>query len=207
MKISTFKSLSIGVCSLLLLMNCEKSDLDQIAPDGNSIEQVTSKSIQATKPTLAEFIMEAETNEEIAFIQNTGITDNTSIVDQGIANGQQAQSKPKVKFRWSGKGGGKGCKKPLGVCIIIPIGLTEANADLIIYNDTYIILYDNYSNDNGLTSDGYLPIMEDVYVDENITVAAGIYKANFDSTLNRYSAVGIDIREGNHFFSLNNAYT
>jgi hypothetical protein len=196
MKNSTFKSLSLGVCFLLLLTNCEKSDLDQVAPEGTSEvknQQVTSKSNQQAKPTLAEFIREAETADEIAFFQNTGITDNTSIVDQGIANGQQA-AKPKIKFRWHGKGAGEGCKKPLGVCIIIPIGLAEANADLIIYNNTYIIVYDQYSDDNGLTSDGYLPIMEDIYVDENITVAAGIYKANFDSTLNRYSAVGIDIK-------------
>jgi len=193
MKNSTFKSLSIGVCFILLLTNCEKSDLDQIAPNGNSIEQATSKSNQETKPTLAEFIREAETADEIAFFQNTGITNNTSIVDQGIAYGQLS-AKPKIKFRWHGKGGGEGCKKPLGVCIIIPIGLAEANAGLIIYNDTYIIIYDTYSDDNGLTSDGYLPIMEDVYVDENITVAAGIYKANFDSSLNSYSAVGIDIK-------------
>lgn len=84
--------------------------------------------------------------------------------------------------------------KPLGVCVIIPLGLAEANVDLMIYQNKYILVYEENTYDNGLTSDGYLPVMENVYVDENITILAGIYKANFNSERSEYSAVGIDIQ-------------
>jgi hypothetical protein len=181
---------------LLFFTNCTKNNLEDTKPKNATVpsENYFANSLQSSKPSLEEFINSAETEEEINFFETTEITDNTSIVNEAFDTEQRLQAKPKVKFKWHGKGGTGGCVKPLGVCIIIPLGLAEANVDLMIYQNKYILVYEENQDDNGLTSDGYLPIMENVYVDENITILAGIYKANFNAERNEYSAVGIDIQ-------------
>jgi len=186
----------LAVFLVLAISGCEKSDSEEPS-NGNSIELdgSSSNSRQATKPTLQEFINSVETEAEMRFFQSTGITDNTAIVDQAIGAGVGLLAKPKIKFKWHGKGGSGGCVKPLGLCLIIPIGLSQANVNLMVHQNKYILLYQANQQDNGLTSDGYLPIMEDVYVDQNITVEAGIYKANYSTDRSEYIAVGIDIKQ------------
>lgn len=186
----------LPIIFLVFFTNCAKNDSEDTKPNSASkmSEDYFANSLQSTKPSLEEFISSAETEEEIHFFETTEITDNTSIVNEAFESGQQLQAKPKVKFKWHGKGGTGGCVKPLGVCVIIPLGLAEANVDLMIYQNKYILVYEENTYDNGLTSDGYLPVMENVYVDENITILAGIYKANFNSERSEYSAVGIDIQ-------------
>ena len=102
-----------------------------------------------------------------------------------------AASKPKIRFRWFGVGGGSGCTKPLGICKIIRDS-EEANAEAIITGNKYVIFPN--SSDNGITSDGYLPIFEDLNVDENLTIKNGIYKAYYDYEQGKYTAVALDIK-------------
>lgn len=184
---------------LFVCFSCEKSDAIEPSVSNQSEVQKPGKnntSKQLTNPSLQEFIDLVDTQEEIDFFENTEITDNTNIVSDAISTGQQLQTKPKVSLKWAGKGGtGHGCKKPLGICVVFADPLpSEANVDLMIYQNKYILLYEEGQLDNGLTSDGYLPILENVYVDEDITILAGIYKANFDTDINEYNAVGIDIQ-------------
>lgn len=49
------------------------------------------------------------------------------------------------------------------------------------------------TDDNGLTSDGYLPIFEDLYVEDGKVIKAGIYKAFRDEATGTI-AVAIDLQ-------------
>lgn len=183
-------TLTTGILSLFFVsvfFSCDQQDVGALAEDQGA--PVFSQD----KPSLEEFMASVDSDEEKFFFESTPITDHRSIVTDAINDGVELMQKPRITFKWHGKGGTGGCSKPLGVCLVIPIGKLHANADLMIYNDTYILLFKEGQTDNGLTRDGYLPIMKDVYVDENITIAAGIYKANFNEERREYSAVGITI--------------
>lgn len=199
MKILCFKCIVWFVVLIsVLIFGCDQGSPDEIEGENTAID-VKNKSgnivSRASNPSLEEFIQIVETPEEIGFFQNTPITDNTAIVANAINGGAGLKPKPRIKFRWHGLGGGTGgCNTPLGICLIIPLGHAEANVDLMIYENKYILLYQPGQEDNRLTSDGYLPIMEDVYVDDNLSIASGIYKANFSEASNDYYALGIDIR-------------
>lgn len=178
--------------AILLFSNCKRDNPKDIhtSPPLNVPEK---QFVNFSKPTLEEFIDSVDEDLEILFFENTGITDNTLIVEEAIVSGGPLEPKPKVSFKWHGKGGTGGCSKPLGVCAIITFGLEEANVDLMISQNKYIFIYEENQDDNGLTSDGYLPIMEDIYVNEDITILSGIYKANLSADGSEYFAVGIDI--------------
>lgn len=116
----------------------------------------------------------------------------------------EAEAKPKIKFAWHGIGGSAGCTKPLGICIILSAStnsdgsLTET--DFEVYEGKLIISFS--SDENGLTSDGYLPLFDDVEIDSetsaqlgltNEKIAAGIYHAYYDEQASKYTAVVVDL--------------
>lgn len=183
-------TLTTGILSLFFVsvfFSCDQQDT------GAFTEDQGAPVLMQDKPTLEEFMASVDSDEEKFFFAHTDITDLRSVVTDAVNDGAELMQKPQIKFKWHGKGGTGGCTKPLGICLIIPIGKLHANADLMMYNDTYILLFKEGQTDNGLTRDGYLPIMKDVYVDENTTIAAGIYKANFNEERQEFSAVGITI--------------
>jgi len=65
--------------------------------------------------------------------------------------------------------------------------LIQANAEGYKIDNKYIIV--PLTDDNGLTSDGYLPLYDDIAVDENTIIKAGIYRAYYDSTKKQYEIV------------------
>ena len=171
-------------------MSCEKTEevLKPSTTQSQNDEYYFDKQLN-----LNDFIKTLETKEEKEFFIKNKITDNTKVAEKVLNSYQKLKSanevkRPKIKFRW----GGSGCSRPLGICIIIPIGKLEANADALITDGKYVIIPDN--DDNGITADGYLPIFEDIYVDETTTIKAGIYTANYDEEQNKYSAIALDIK-------------
>ncbi len=199
MKKQHLKTFALILTSSIVIYACKKNDLAILENSNVQLSSTNTTNPQTNlslgKPTLAEFASEAETEEEVEFFVNTVITDNSSIVIQALNSNKDLQAKPKVGFKWHGKGGKEGCKKPIGLCIIIPlVTASEANVNLMIYQNKYILLFDKGQTDNGLTSDGYLPILKDIHVSAEITIPSGIYKANFDINRNEYSAVGLNIQ-------------
>ena len=65
------------------------------------------------------------------------------------------------------------------------------NATMYFYDGKCVIVPDSDS-DNGLTSDGYLPIFRDIPIDDELLVKEGIYKAYYDWDLEKY-AIAVDI--------------
>ncbi|PIY08136.1 MAG: hypothetical protein COZ18_13780 [Flexibacter sp. CG_4_10_14_3_um_filter_32_15] len=115
----------------------------------------------------------------------------------------------RIRFKWHGIRGG-GCTFPLGVCLVIPINPPKPHeaddseeVDLDIQNGKLSIAFNEYSDSNfGLTTDGYLPILEDVHIPneiakqynlEDISIKSGIYKAVYDDTRDKYIGVVVDI--------------
>jgi len=148
----------------------------------------------AGKMSLQEFENSVTTPEEKYFFQHTKITDNSSIAEklfnEKATTNTLAAFPIKVKFKW-----GKGCVRAIGICVIIPIDKKQAytqqtnsaNAEGYKIDNKYIIV--PLTDDNGLTSDGYLPLYDDIAVDENTIIKAGIYRAYYDSTKKQYEIV------------------
>jgi len=173
-------------------MSCEKTK-EFIEPTTTQSQSQNDEYYFDKSLSLNDFIETLETKEEKEFFINNKITDNRKDGEKVLNSYQKLKSanevsRAKIKFKW----GGSGCSRPLGICIIIPIGKLEANADALIKDGKYVIIPDN--DDNGITTDGYLPIFEDIYVDENTTIKAGIYTVNYDEEQNKYSAVALDIK-------------
>ncbi|MBX6361775.1 MAG: hypothetical protein IRZ03_17055 [Acidobacterium ailaaui] len=165
----------------------------------------------ATKLTLEAFKNEPWNQQEKPFFEKTKITDNTGYFSSTAnARNSAAEFPIKIKFTWSGIGPRGGCTTPLGICIII--GLTPSTDDTnfittnaSISDNKLIITFPKDVNSNfGLTKDGFLPILNDIYLPSNISsspglsiqnpkVKAGIYKANYDSAQHRYVGVVLDL--------------
>jgi len=145
-----------------------------------------------TKMTLAEFAAFVDTEEERVFFTENKIIDNKEIAKMALL---ERETNPKflpisiqVKFRWW-----FGCKFPLGICLIISFPYADfAPAEYVKLSD-HIVLFP-LSEENGLTTDGYLPIGEDIHIDENTIIKAGIYTAFFDEDLGEYTAIAIDLK-------------
>jgi hypothetical protein len=184
---------------------CDKMNNDGFFHETTEITQTNEDKYR--NMTLDEFIQSAETEDEINFFRNHNVIDNREIAmnikdvyksSTTAKNAMFVESAAKIKFRW----GGTGCVNPIGGCIIIPIGKLvdnvtmksaseeESNASIIISQGKCIITAN--TDDNGLTIDGYFPIYEDLYVDENTTIKAGIYTANYDAQLVKYTSVCVD---------------
>ena len=157
----------------------------------------TNNQVSYEKMSLAEFASSVESKEEIAFFKNHNIVDNTDVYenlfkgafDSGSLKSELVIFRLEIKFKWHGSG----CVVPIGICIIIPSPMADAmNAEAMIFEENLIVF--PTTEDNGLTSDGYLPIFEDIYVDENTVIKAGIYSAYFDAKKNRFTAVALDLK-------------
>lgn len=159
--------------------------------------------VNSTKPTLETFITSLKEQNEIDFFNTHEVIDNTSVYNlisemavneysngtmQKVSSYALEKEKIKIKFGW-----GDGCKKGIGICIIIPfVYEKETNAESLIYDNKYIIfLSDDVS---GITKDGYLPIFKDIVLYDNNIIKAGIYKANYDKINNRYIAITLDLK-------------
>lgn len=177
-----FSFLGLAVVLNLSIVSCNKDKI---------IEQQTPIVSEKSNMSLNEFISTVESEEERAFFENHEIINNRMICEKALKNFSSLKTeaaKPRIKFKW----GGNDCVNPIGICLIIPIGHLEANAEAFVQDGKYIVIPS--TEDNGITNDGYLPIYEDVYVDENTTVKAGIYTANYDSQTGKYSAVALDVK-------------
>jgi hypothetical protein len=110
-----FAAVPVFFC-FLIFTSCEKTNKEELIHNSTSIsaDDYGSSYRQFSKPTLEEFINSVKSEEEIAFFDNTDITDNTSVVREAISTGQELQAKPQVKLRWHGKYAQGGCVKPLG---------------------------------------------------------------------------------------------
>jgi len=177
----------ISVISVILIaitlftVSCDKKEIiDTILPTNES------------KVSLAEFIKSAKSDEEISFFKNHKIIDNTTICEKVLKNISKTRSelnKAKFSFTWPASD----CEKPLGICIILTfLGDEIANTSVAVVDGKYIVIPS--TEDNGLTTDGYLPVLRDLYVDENTTVKAGIYTANYDEAQGKYTAIALDLK-------------
>ena len=195
----------IATAMVFATVACDKVNNDGVFNETTEITPTNEDKYR--NMTLYEFIQSAETEDEINFFRNHKVIDNREIAmkikdvyksSATVEREMLVESAAKIKFTW----GGTGCVNPIGGCIIIPIGRLvdnvimkssseeESNASIIISQGKCIITAN--TDDNGLTIDGYFPIYEDLYVDENTTIKAGIYTANYDSELGKYTSVCVD---------------
>lgn len=148
--------------------------------------------VDFSQMSLKEFAASVASEQEIAFFQNSEIIDNKKSVKKAIFEKiflKSEASRIKIKFKW----GGSGCVNPIGICIIIPLPTSlEENAEFIETDGKFVVF--PLTDDNGITSDGYLPIFEDILIDENTTIKAGIYTAYFDEQENKYTAIALDLK-------------
>lgn len=140
--------------------------------------------------TLHDFIETVSSEEEVSFFKRHSIVDYSNNNIKSLISPVQDRN-AKIKWRW-----GHGCRIPLGVCLIIPIGILEEsmtpNAHIQKMPDNKMMI-SQLSSDNGLTEDGYLSVFEDIFVDEKTTIKEGIYKAHFDESTNSFDYVIVDL--------------
>lgn len=139
--------------------------------------------------SLSQFIKSVDTPEEIDFFKQHKITDNSDFCKKIMTDSKiqkENTNRPFIKFKWSGSG----YTKSIGICLVVPFEV-ESNAEAIVSGDKCVIIPS--TSDNGLTSDGYLPIFEDVALDEERMISKGIYKATYDKTTKEI-AVAVDLK-------------
>ena len=142
-----------------------------------------------------EYIKYYASAEEITFLQETPIIDNTPIVraflnNRSIVEMQMAaEVDEKIRIIW-GRHRIPECETPIGVCVIIDLACPiDFNGILTPFHDK-IILSPTISYHGSTFKEGYLPLFYDIRVNDDITLKAGIYKVYPDNT-NRY-CVAID---------------
>ena len=185
-----FKLLVVLILSIstFVFISCQKDN------QNNNKQQIKIPG----RMSLNEFKNSLITPDEHYFFQNTNITDNTSVakklIKEKTTKKTLSEAKIKVKFKW-----GKSCVRSIGVCLIIPIDkkqsyskqISTGNAEGYLFDNKYIII--PLTDDNGLTSDGYLPLYDDIAVDSSTTIKAGIYKAYYDSIQKKY-IIALDLK-------------
>lgn len=201
---------AVVLFGLLTTTSCEKK---QIAHPTTTSEPVTVKDEAAM--TLKEFADSRTNQEEKDFFSKTAITDNRNDFSSFIAINPSAKiqeivQKPRIKFRWHGVNPkGHGCEVPLGICIILGFDGADAAAievNVGIANGKFIINFPDDINSNyGLTTNGFMPILfdldipNDVAQDLGITtlnpkIKKGIYQATYDVSQNRYTGIALTIK-------------
>ena len=130
--------------------------------------------------TLNEFAFSMVSDEEIEFFQQNDSLDLSSeyfamLVAINTNDFYGDVFRARIKFKW----GGDGCVSSYGLCALNSIFENdEDNATIYIYNEKCIIVPDN--EENGLTADLFLPVYEDVFINDMLSVKHGIYKACYD---------------------------
>jgi len=187
---------------LFYLTSCKKS---------NEKEPIVNESLVETtsflKPTLEEFKRSCISSGEKEFFRTNRVKNYSSVYQEFLKSNQTRKTnepepedivaRPRVRFFW----GGRGCSNPLGACVIIPlINGEESNTDFIKLEDKAVIL--PKTDDNGLTYDGYFPVYSDLDIPIEVVnelglsknkIMAGIYQAYYDSTLNKYTGIVVDL--------------
>ena len=152
----------------------------------------TIESPKEGNPNLHDFIHNLESSERTLITEQKEIISNT-ILDIRY---KEKPKKKKIKIRFTH---GSPCNKSVGICVIIPLGLANEpvgegfDEAHLAFIGGHKVLLTSENLAKGLTSDGYLPILNDVYIDETNSIKAGIYPALFDSERNKYSEVVLDL--------------
>ncbi|MCB9335808.1 MAG: hypothetical protein H6586_06640 [Flavobacteriales bacterium] len=143
--------------------------------------------------SFSQFKAKASSQGEINFFKQNPVTDNTKFVsevydiNQGsviIEPNETLKVLPGRNWFWGD------CKYFYGVCAAV---LDEQGDFLYKYQTRGVVVLPLPIVGNGLTSDGYLPIGEDVFVKEGLILKKGVYKANYSNQKNGYTVVAIDI--------------
>ncbi|WP_294184205.1 hypothetical protein [uncultured Sphingobacterium sp.] len=184
MKNVSFKSIKTGCVMLavsLTFLNCGKdSDHLKISPE---------------KPTLKEFLARIPLDQQ-DLIKGKPI-DNTNYLSKLKLRAGPVVTTPadpvlpiddfrirlKVSFKWHGTGGASGCNSTLGICAILSFNEVELDPGPVIgddFNSVAAIIGDKLvikpiSIENGLTSDGYLPVGDFVAINDQYMIKPGLY--------------------------------
>ncbi|MCB9360687.1 MAG: hypothetical protein H6587_03540 [Flavobacteriales bacterium] len=144
--------------------------------------------------SIEEFKANATSQGEIDFFKQNPLTDNTEFASKVYnINEETVIIKPEETMKvlpgrnwfWTD------CKYAYGVCATV---VDPAGEDLIYrYSTENKVLLSLPLVENGLTSDGYLPIGDDVFVKKGLIMKKGIYKASFSEKKKGYTVVAIDI--------------
>lgn len=132
-------------------------------------QQVYNEEIDSSKMSLSDFL--ASTTDEDISLMGKNIVDNsrsTSFKSKQPSLKASVSEEEEVgigiKFKWHGTDPRThGCIKPLGICItfgyeeIQNISPEEVNADVYILDGNKLVIHPR-TEENGLTSDGYLPV-------------------------------------------------
>jgi hypothetical protein len=144
------------------------------------------------KMSLEEFAKSVETDEEKHFFKTHAVIDYSDICAQAMQSVSNendfVKKRFKIKFRWF-----VGCERAFGICLIIPIGIADvnANASMFMYGGKCIIVPDS-EEDNGLTDDGFLPVFCDIPVNDNFKIKEGIYASYYDENAEK-SVIAVDV--------------
>ncbi len=200
----------VAVITAVVVMTmtaCNKQKLVENQP-----QNVTT--IDETQMTLQQFAETRPFEDQKNYLLNTKVTDNTAdyveFINSKSLNKTSAEvAKPKIKFRWHGVNPkGHGCEVPLGICIILGGGSADAAALEVsagVINNKFVISFPNNTSSNfGLTINGYLPLLFDVSIPNEIAtqlgitsnnprIKAGIYQAYYDQALGKYTGIAINM--------------
>lgn len=184
MKKISFKSFKTGAVMLsvsLALLGCGKDN--------------EAAKIDSEKPTLKEFLARIPKDQQ-DLIKEKPI-DNSNYISSFKLRAGRVVTTPvdpvlpvddfkirlKVSFKWHGTGGAGGCNSPLGICVIlkfndlavdpVPVIGDDFNSVAAIIGDKLVIKPTTI--ENGLTSDGYLPVGDYVAVNDQYMIKPGIY--------------------------------
>lgn len=201
------KASLITALAVITLTACNKQKIVENQPQ-------SSTTIDESQMTLKQFAETRPFEDQKNYLLNTKVTDNTldyvDYINSKSLNKTNAEvAKPKIKFRWHGVNPkGHGCEVPLGICIILGGGSSDAAALEVsagVINNKFVITFPNNTNSNfGLTINGYLPLLFDVSIPNDIAtqlgitssnprIKAGIYQAYYDQTLGKYTGIVINM--------------
>lgn len=172
--------ITILILISITIVSCSKKDNSKNYKNGQ----------ECVKPSLAEFVNSLESPYDVSFLKNAPIIDNTFVFENFKENTPTFTGEVFEKIKIKIKFGAVDCKG-IGICIIVIFATEDANAEAIINGKNYTIIL---TDDEGITSDGYLPVLRDMQLSENLTIKAGIYKANYDRRTNRYNAITLNLK-------------
>lgn len=166
-------AIAVVITGIFTFAGCEKEETNN---GTHKCPEEIEQANQDISMSLDEFISSVHTEEERIFFERNVPLDYANecletLTNNSIENNFE-ESRFKIIFKW----GGDGCSTPLGICFILSHVIpSEENATILFCNDNCIILPE--TEENGLTSDLYLPIFNDVRINDSTLIRHGIYKA------------------------------